>query len=82
MVFPLPDCPLFSRSMPCRGIAYQPRVPTLGTHPAKQPRVLKERRIASVSLRVSPCLGHRPRPAYAVFLQNTPILSDVATITR
>ena len=27
------------------GIAYQPRVPTLGTHPAKQLRVLKERRI-------------------------------------
>ena len=45
MVFPLPDCPLFSRSMPCRGIAYQPRVPTLGIHPKKQLRVLKERRI-------------------------------------
>jgi hypothetical protein len=34
--------------MPCRGIAYQPRVPTLGIHPKKQPRVLKERRIGRV----------------------------------
>jgi hypothetical protein len=33
--------------IPCPegGIAYQPRVPTLGIPPAKQPRVLKERRI-------------------------------------
>ena len=31
------------------GIAYQPRVQTLGINPEKQPRVLKERRIASVS---------------------------------
>ena len=55
--------------MPQRGIAYQPRVPTLGLHPEKQTRVLKERRIAG-------SLGHRPRLSYAVFLQNTPILSE------
>ena len=40
-----PQC---SRSMACRGIAYQPRVPTLGIHPQRQPRVLKERRIGCV----------------------------------
>ena len=55
--------------MPQRGIAYQPRVQTLGISPEKETRVLKERRIAA-------CLGYRPRPPYAVFLQNTPILSD------
>jgi hypothetical protein len=44
-----------SDPMPQRGIAYQPRVPTLGLHPEKQTRVLKERRIAA-------CLGPRPRP--------------------
>ena len=55
--------------MPQRGIAYQPRVQTLGILPEKETRVLKERRIAA-------CLGYRPRPFYAVFLQNTPILSD------
>ena len=49
-VFPLPDpptrCPI-----PCPegGIAYQPRVPTLGIDPEKKPRVLKERRIGRVS---------------------------------
>jgi hypothetical protein len=52
--------------MPQRGIAYQPRVQTLGILPEKETRVLKERRIAA-------CLGYRPRPFYAVFLQNTPI---------
>jgi hypothetical protein len=56
MVFPLPDCPLCSRSMPCRGIAYQPRVPTLGIHPEKQPRVLKERRIGRVPRTSAPLL--------------------------
>ena len=55
--------------MPQRGIAYQPRVQTLGIHPAKKTRVLKERRIAAG-------LEPRPRPSYAVFLQNTPILSN------
>jgi hypothetical protein len=35
--------------MPCGGIAYQLRVPTLGIHPEKETRVLKERRIISVS---------------------------------
>ncbi len=35
----------------------------MGIHPSKQTRALKERRIASVSLRVSPCLGPRPRPS-------------------
>ena len=49
-------------------------MPTLGTHPAKQLRVLKERRIASVSLRVSDL---DPGLSYAVFLQNTPVLWDV-----
>ena len=53
--------------MPQRGIAYQPRVQTLGIHPAKKTRVLKERRIAAG-------LEPRPRPSYAVFLQNTPSL--------
>ena len=41
------------------GIAYQPRVPTLGTHPAKQLRVLKERRIASVSRTSTPAFPMR-----------------------
>ena len=58
-----------SDPMPQRGIAYQPRVPTLGLHPEKQTRVLKERRIAA-------CLGRRPGAPYAVFLQNTPFLLD------
>jgi hypothetical protein len=71
-------CPYFrfqtvdhvSDSLPQRGIAYQPRVQPW-EYPEKQTRVLKERRIAG-------SLGHRPRPRppYAVFLQNTPILSD------
>ena len=43
-----------SNPMPCRGIAYQPRVQTLGIHPEKETRVLKERRIAA-------CLEPRPR---------------------
>ncbi len=58
--------------MPCRGIAYQPRVQTLGIHPEKETRVLKERRITCVS-RTSD-LDHGL--LYAVFLQNTPLLSD------
>ncbi len=33
--------------MPQRGIAYQPRVPTLGIPPEEETRVLKERRIAA-----------------------------------
>ncbi len=33
--------------MPCRGIAYQPRVQTLGIYPEKETRVLKERRIVA-----------------------------------
>jgi hypothetical protein len=46
-----------SDPMPCRGIAYQPRVPTLGIHPDKQPRVLKERRIGCVPRTSAPlCL--------------------------
>jgi hypothetical protein len=40
--------------MPQRGIAYQPRVPTLGIHQAKLTRVLKERRILSVSWTSTP----------------------------
>ena len=54
-VFPLPDpptrCPI-----PCPegGIAYQPRVPTLGIHPKKESRVLKERRIGRVSWASTP----------------------------
>jgi hypothetical protein len=40
--------------MPQRGIAYQPRVPTLGLHPVKKTRVLKERRILSVSRTSTP----------------------------
>jgi hypothetical protein len=47
--FPVPDPNRVSATMPCRGIAYQPRVPTLGLHPEKQIRVLKERRILFVS---------------------------------
>ena len=35
--------------MPQRGIAYQPRGPTLGIPPEEETRVLKERRIFSVS---------------------------------
>jgi hypothetical protein len=42
--------------MPQRGIAYQPRVQTLGIFPEKQTRVLKERRIIAN-------LGPRPRPS-------------------
>ena len=45
---PIPSPNPVSATMPCRGIAYQPRVPTLGIHPSKQTRVLKERRIVSV----------------------------------
>jgi hypothetical protein len=56
--------------MPQRGIAYQPRVPTLGIHPAKKTRVLKERRISARVPDIAPGL------LYAVFLQNTPLLSD------
>jgi hypothetical protein len=33
------------------GIAYQPWVPTLGMHPEKQIRVLKERRIGRLTER-------------------------------
>ena len=33
--------------MPQRGIAYQPRVPTLGMPPEEETRVLKERRIGA-----------------------------------
>ena len=33
--------------MPQRGIAYQPRVPTLGIPPEEETRVLKERRIGA-----------------------------------
>jgi hypothetical protein len=40
--------------MPQRGIAYQLRVPTLGIHQAKLTRVLKERRILSVSWTSTP----------------------------
>ena len=49
-VFPLPDPPT-TCPIPCPegGIAYQPRVPTLGIDPEKKPRVLKERRIGRVS---------------------------------
>ena len=43
-----------SDSMPCRGIAYQPRVPTLGIPPLKQTRVLKERRVFFVSRTLPP----------------------------
>ena len=59
--------------MPQRGIAYQPRVQTLGSPPEKETRVLKERRIVA-------SLGPRPRPSppNAVFLQNTLILLDPA----
>ena len=39
----------------------------MGIHPSKQTRALKERRIASVSLRVSDLA---PGLLYAVFLQN------------
>ena len=56
--------------MPQRGIAYQPRVPTLGILPEKETRVLKERRISARVPDIAPGL------LYAVFLQNTPILSD------
>ena len=42
---------------------------TLGIHPKKQTRVLKERRIAAAS-------DLDPALPYAVFLQNTPILGD------
>ena len=56
--------------MPQRGIAYQLRVPTLGIHQANLTRVLKERRL---SARVPET---DPGPPYAVFLENTPILSD------
>ena len=49
-VFPLQDPPT-TCPIPCPegGIAYQPRVPTLGIDPTKKPRVLKERRIGRVS---------------------------------
>jgi hypothetical protein len=56
--------------MPQRGIAYQPRVPTLGILPEKETRVLKERRISARVPDIAPGL------LYAVFLQNTPLLSD------
>ena len=56
--------------MPQRGIAYQPRVQTLGILPEKETRVLKERRISARVPDIAPGL------LYAVFLQNTPILSD------
>ena len=36
------------------GIAYQPRVQTLGIHPEKETRVLKERRIVCVSWTSTP----------------------------
>jgi hypothetical protein len=42
----------------------------LGIHPEKQIRVLKERRISARVPEID------PGPPYAVFLQNTPILSD------
>ena len=49
--------------MPCRGIAYQPRVQTLGIHPDKETRVLKERRIACVSrTSTTPTLCGVPSP--------------------
>ena len=56
--------------MPQRGIAYQPRVQTLGILPEKETRVLKERRISARVPDIAPGL------LYAVFLQNTPILLD------
>jgi hypothetical protein len=55
--------------MPCRGIAYQPRVPTLGILPSK----LTRSEGTPHTLRVSDI---DPGPPYAVFLQNTPLLSD------
>jgi hypothetical protein len=45
-------------------------VPTLGILPEKETRVLKERRISARVPDIAPGL------LYAVFLQNTPILSD------
>jgi hypothetical protein len=52
--FPIPVPPNHVPDpMPCRGIAYQPRVQTLGIHPEKETRVLKERRILLMS-RTSP----------------------------
>jgi hypothetical protein len=48
-----------SHPMPCRGIAYQPRVQTLGTHPDKETRVLKERRMVSVSRTSAPAYPMR-----------------------
>jgi hypothetical protein len=44
---PIPCLNHVSDSMPCRGIAYQPTVQTLGIDPEKQTRVLKEGRIAA-----------------------------------
>jgi hypothetical protein len=53
--FPIPVPPNHVPDpMPCRGIAYQPRVQTLGIHPEKETRVLKERRILLMSRTSTP----------------------------
>jgi hypothetical protein len=63
----MPPCPdRVSNHMPQRGLAYQPRVPTLGIHLSKLTRVLKERRRLSVSRTSTP--AHPMRCSYRTHL--------------